>query len=58
MCQLDCLCVSSIECLAVQGDNYTLCPDALSAIGAGNPGLTAVAACIAMNCISVCNVAD
>jgi hypothetical protein len=57
-CQLDCLCVSSIECLAVNNDNYTLCADALSAIGAGNPGLTAVAGCIAMNCVSVCNVTD
>lgn len=57
-CQLDCLCVSSIECLAVNNDNYTLCADALSAIGAGNPGLTAVAGCIAMNCLSVCNVTD
>jgi hypothetical protein len=57
-CQLDCLCVSSIECLAVHNDNYTLCADALSAIGAGNPGLTAVAGCIAMSCVSVCNATD
>jgi hypothetical protein len=57
-CQLDCLCVSSIECLSVNDDNYTLCPDALSAIGAGNAGLTAVAGCIAMNCLLVCNPTD
>jgi hypothetical protein len=58
MCRPDCLCVSSIQCLAVNDDNYTLCMDALSVIGAGNAGLTAVAGCIAMNCISVCNPTD
>jgi hypothetical protein len=58
MCQLDCLCVSSIECLAVNANNYTLCQDALAAIGAGNAGLTAAAGCIAMSCVSVCNATD
>ena len=57
-CQLDCMCASSIECLAIHDDNYTLCPEALSAIGAGNAGLTAVASCIAMSCISACNATD
>jgi hypothetical protein len=57
-CQLDCLCVSSIECLAANDNNYTLCTDALAAIGAGNPGLTVVARCIAMSCISLCNTTD
>ena len=54
-CAPDCLCASSVACLASHEDNYTLCPDALSAIGAGNPGLTAVAGCIPMNCLSACN---
>jgi hypothetical protein len=55
MCEGDCVCVSSLECLAVNENNYTLCPDALTAIGAGNPGLTAVAGCLAMSCVAVCN---
>jgi hypothetical protein len=54
-CKGDCLCVSSVECLSAHEDNYTLCPEALSAIGAGNPGLTAVAGCLAMSCVAVCN---
>jgi hypothetical protein len=58
MCKADCDCVSSIECLASHADNYTLCPDALTAIGAGNPGLMAVAACLAMSCVMVCNPGD
>ncbi|MGH7434726.1 MAG: hypothetical protein ACRENE_03550 [Polyangiaceae bacterium] len=58
LCQPDCLCASSIQCLAVHDDNYTLCMGALAAIGAGNAGLTAVAGCIAMNCVSVCNPTD
>jgi hypothetical protein len=53
-CQNDCVCVSSVECLAVNVDNYTLCPEALSAIGAGNEGLKAIAACIPPMC-PVCN---
>jgi hypothetical protein len=53
-CQNDCLCVSSIDCLAANMDNYTVCPDALSAIGAGNCGLTGLAACIVGSC-PVCN---
>jgi len=54
-CQDDCLCVTSIECLAVNGNNYTLCNDALSAIFAVNKGLTALAACITNSCPMQCN---
>jgi hypothetical protein len=51
----DCSCISAIECLAANNDNYSMsCPQALSAIGMGNPGLMALAACIPMHC-SVCN---
>lgn len=57
-CQDDCLCVSSINCLAVNADNYTMCPDALSAIGAGNLGLMTLAACLVSNCNQVCNQTD
>jgi len=54
----DCACISAIECLAANNDNYPMyCPQALSAIGAGNPGLTALAGCIPMFC-SVCNGTD
>jgi hypothetical protein len=38
-------------------DLYESCPDALSAIGAGNCGLTALAKCIVDSC-TVCNDAE
>ena len=54
-CQMtNCQCVTAIECLAANQDNYTMCPDALPAIGAGNVGLTALAKCIVDSC-TVCN---
>jgi hypothetical protein len=53
-CQSDCVCVSAEECLVVNNDSFTICNDALSAIGAGNPGLTALGACIPAKCM-VCN---
>jgi len=56
-CQNDCLCVSSITCLAANNDLYVKCEAALSAIGAGNRGLTDLAACIVSNC-PVCNETD
>jgi len=56
-CQNDCLCVSSITCLADNNDLYVKCEAALSAIGAGNRGLTDLAACIVSNC-PVCNETD
>ncbi len=51
----DCECISAIECLAANNDNYPMaCPQALTAIGMSNPGLTALAGCIPMHC-QVCN---
>jgi hypothetical protein len=38
----------------VNADNYTLCPVALTIIGAGDNGLKMLAACIVMKC-PVCN---
>jgi hypothetical protein len=57
-CQDDCTCVSSIECLAMNADLYVMCPGALAAIGMGNPGLMALAACIVSDCNAVCNQTD
>jgi hypothetical protein len=54
VCMDDCQCIAAIECLAVNADNYTLCPTALTIIGAGDNGLKLLAACIVMKC-PVCN---
>ena len=53
-----CLCTTSIECLAKNANNYTLCADALSAIGAGDDGLTMLAACITSHCMAPCSPTD
>ncbi len=55
-CESDCVCVRSLECLVVNNNNYTVpaCAEALSAIGAGNKGLTAIQACLPGSC-PVCN---
>jgi hypothetical protein len=54
VCQDDCTCVASVNCLVVNADNYTHCDEAMTAIGEGNNGLTMVASCLVMQC-PVCN---
>jgi hypothetical protein len=49
-CVKDCVCTEGIECLAANSINYTQCGTAMSAIGAGNAGLTALGQCIPMSC--------
>jgi hypothetical protein len=53
-CSTDCVCVRGVECLSVNLDNYTLCPEAMAALGMGNEGLTAIGACLPGSC-PVCN---
>jgi hypothetical protein len=55
-CAQDCVCTRSLECVIVNNNNYTVpaCAEALSAIGAGNKGLTAIQACLPGSC-SICN---
>jgi len=56
-CQMtDCTCVSVVECLAVNNNNYTLCPPAIASITAGSVGLTMIGSCI-LNC-PTCNERD
>lgn len=57
-CSTDCVCVSGIECLVANADNATLCPAAMSALGAGNAGLTAISGCLPMNCEDPCHGID
>jgi hypothetical protein len=57
-CSTDCVCVSGVECLAANLDNATLCPSALSALGAGNVGLMAIGACLPMKCENPCHGID
>jgi len=58
MCQSDCVCVASVECLAANNFNYsTSCMDAESAIAAGDMGLTAVQACMTDKC-ALCTGTD
>jgi hypothetical protein len=58
ICEKDCVCTQGIECLAANSINYTLCPTAMSAIGAGNAGLTALGQCIPMSCQLCYDVPD
>jgi hypothetical protein len=50
-CQMDCVCQTSVECLAANHNSYTgeCMETALPAISAGNVGLMAVASCL-LNC--------
>jgi hypothetical protein len=58
ICEKDCVCTEGIECLAANSINYTLCGSAMSAIGAGNAGLTALGQCIPMSCQACYDVPD
>ena len=50
-CQSDCLCASSVECLAVNQFSYSqACTSAMSAIFAQDPGLTNVQGCMTQKC--------
>jgi hypothetical protein len=50
-CGDDCVCVSGIECVVpTRTFNFTLCAEAMSALGAGNVGLMGIAGCVASNC--------
>jgi len=44
-CATDCVCGPSYQCLETHGNDYTMCPTAMSALFNTNAALTAVAAC-------------
>jgi hypothetical protein len=58
MCSQDCVCVAGLECLVANDTNATLCPEAMSALGAGDPGLTAVFGCLPNKCDGMCHGLD